>query len=433
MNHVTLLIVADDPAAADRLRERVAEPLSGVGFAGDRITTTTIHDLAADPALLVPGTVAWVIADDHTLGSELYEVLATVQDRHIPAAFSPLRPGTTGAVHQDSVVILPGDSAPQTAAATLGALASQAQSIEELTTEARLLRAHHIGMADQIGKIDEELRMAVKIQREFLPKALPNLDPLRFDIMWRPAGYVSGDIYDVIRLDEHHVGVFIADAVGHGVPAALMTIYIKQSLRTKEIVHGSKPGYRLLSPDEALQHLNLMLLEQDGGSTCFATAVYAVVDTRTGVMQLARAGHPLPVMLRHDRDTEMLNPDGPMLGVFDTGDFDVLTVQMRPGDRLLLYSDGYEMAFPDPTGDGGVASERYLQEFEALRKGDAPDAMERFTGLIDHQAGSLNQRDDLTLLCVSVPADAVFAETEAEANSDAAQADKTDNAPAQAA
>ena len=420
MNHANLLIVADRAEQAEHWIGPHLPPLLGRGFSTDRLSFATIDALAADPTPLVPGLVVWVIAGADTAGQALYELLANVQDRHVPTAFSPVRPGQLGAIHQDSIAVLPCETDPAGVVAVLGALASQAQSIESLKTEAKLLRAHHVGMADQIGKIDEELRMAVKIQREFLPKTFPNLEPFRFDVLWRPAGYVSGDIYDVTRLDEHHVGVFIADAVGHGVPAALMTVYIKQALRTKEMTLDA-PGYRLLSPDEVLSHLNRMLLEQDGGATCFATAVYAIIDTRTGVMRIARAGHPLPALLSPGQSTRMLDADGPMLGVFECDEFEVQEIELGPDDRLLLYSDGFEMAFPDPDHES-VANEQYLDEFEKLRNSETPEALRRFTALIDHQAGSLNQRDDLTLLCVSVSAEAQFATQPAEEETVSAQA-----------
>jgi hypothetical protein len=89
----------------------------------------------------------------------------------------------------------------------------------------------------------DQLRLASQVQRGFLPGALPELPGLRFDVLFRPVDYVSGDIYDVHRLDEEHVAIAVADASGHGIPAALLTVYIKRALRGKEITGGR---YRLL-------------------------------------------------------------------------------------------------------------------------------------------------------------------------------------------
>jgi phosphoserine phosphatase RsbU/P len=190
--------------------------------------------------------------------------------------------------------------------------------------------------------------------------------------------------------------------VGHGVPAALMTMIIKQALTTKRIGGQHARGYQLLEPAETLAKLNQRLVEQEAGSACFATAVYAVLNIDTGAVRLARAGHPLPLLLRGDGGTETIDADGPMLGVFETDDFQQSEFTLHRDDRLVLYSDGFEMAFPDPQKRGGsIATDRYLSEFEMLRTGSAREAMNKLAELLDTQAGSLNQRDDLTLLCTT--------------------------------
>src|SRR5690606_7329672 len=115
--------------------------------------------------------------------------------------------------------------------------------------------------------------------------------------LFRPASYVSGDFYDVMRLDEQHIGFFIADAVGHGMPAALLSMYIKRALITKEINAG---GYRLLSPGESLGHINDALVEQNLSAATFATALYGYINVNTLDVTFARAGHPAPVMITRE-------------------------------------------------------------------------------------------------------------------------------------
>ena len=73
-------------------------------------------------------------------------------------------------------------------------------------------------------KLDEELRLAARIQCEFLPQEFPTMAGVGFDVLYRPAGYVSGDTYDVQQIDDRLVAFYVADAVGHGVPAALLTM-----------------------------------------------------------------------------------------------------------------------------------------------------------------------------------------------------------------
>jgi serine phosphatase RsbU (regulator of sigma subunit) len=240
------------------------------------------------------------------------------------------------------------------------------------------------------------------VQREFLPRDFPEVGSVRIAAFWRPASYVSGDVYDVVRLDERHVGVFIADAVGHGVPAALLTMVICRGLPTKDVGKGS---YRIVPPGEALARINAEMLRHQGRTTRFATAVYAVVDCATGEVRLASAGHPPPVILRSGGATEAANVTGGLLGVFEGEQYPEASLALGPGDRLLIHSDGFEQAFPgEPTAAGRaerVPTKRFVEEFEAVRGADGAAALVEQVGRrIDMQFGSVHQADDVTLLVV---------------------------------
>ena len=121
--------------------------------------------------------------------------------------------------------------------------------ITSLSSEIEALRKRDETVRFYMHRIDEEMRLAARLQQDFLPKTLPQVGPVRFHTLFRPAGYVSGDLYDVMRLDETHVAFYMADAVGHGMPAALLTMFIKNALVTKEI---NPNGYRLLPPSESI-------------------------------------------------------------------------------------------------------------------------------------------------------------------------------------
>jgi serine phosphatase RsbU (regulator of sigma subunit) len=214
--------------------------------------------------------------------------------------------------------------------------------------------------------------------------------------LFRPAGYVSGDIYDVERLDEEHVAFFIADAVGHGVPAALLTMYIKRSLQTKTISDDVPHRYQLVSPDKSLAQLNRDMCAQQSGKVRFATACYGVLNCKTLELYFARAGHPYPLLLGVDGSCEMLQADGALLGVFPDETFTMTRMQLTPGDRLLLYSDGFEVAF-DPSDKLD-----YTEQLKALARGPLDEAFAKLSTKLDHQVGSLHQTDDITALLLDV-------------------------------
>ncbi len=250
-------------------------------------------------------------------------------------------------------------------------------------------------------RLDEELRLAARLQQDFLPKELPQIGPVHFHSLFRPAGYVSGDLYDVMRLDELHVGFYMADAVGHGVPAALLTMFLKHALQTKEL--GQTPDgkrYRLLDPGESLRRLNNSLLDQNLSNTTFATALYGIINVQTLEMKLSRAGHPGAVVMRGiDGPVETLEPDGGLLGIFPDEVFATCSTTLNPGDRLFIYTDGVEVAFwEDQTAD----TNRWREELLARRHIDAESMLIEFAECIDREAGSLQAKDDLTMLLIDI-------------------------------
>lgn len=215
-----------------------------------------------------------------------------------------------------------------------------------------------------------QLRLASQVQREFLPEVLPSFGPVSFDLLFRPVDYVSGDIYDVHRLDEDHVGIALADATGHGIPAALLTVYIKRALRGKEIENRS---YRILSPDEVLSRLNDDILEAHLSECPFVAAVYAVLNTRTLELKLARAGVPYPIYRTSGGRLRMLHSRGGVVGVLPDARFEVDTVHLQPGDSLLIYSDGLERIIAPREAAMDVPDELKVAAGSLASWGDAPE------------------------------------------------------------
>src|SRR5215207_5050234 len=179
-------------------------------------------------------------------------------------------------------------------------------------------------MRYHMQRIDEELKLAARLQQDFLPRKLPTVGPVKFHTLFRPAGHVSGDLYDVMRLDEHHVGFYMADAVGHGMPAALLTMFLKQALVTKEI---TPKGYRLLEPSATMARLNDALVEQNLSHATFATAIYGYVNTQTFEVVFSRGGHPNPLVLGSNGEMRSIESDGSLLGIFPSETFEQTRIQ----------------------------------------------------------------------------------------------------------
>jgi sigma-B regulation protein RsbU (phosphoserine phosphatase) len=259
-----------------------------------------------------------------------------------------------------------------------------AQAAESGRVTKRLQAVHH--------QHDQELELARRIQESFLPHSLPELPRVRFAVKYRPCGHVGGDFYDVFRLDERHVGFYVADAMGHGVPASLLTIFVKKSVRAKEI---SGQSYRLVPPDEVLQKLNQDLIEQALADMPFITMVYALFDHVEGTLRFSRAGHPHPLYLPRDGPPRQWQLNGSLLGVFDT-QFGVQAERLRPGDKLLFYTDGMDAASFDRQ-PVGLAS--LLSALERFRAASIAELVERLAQDLFTQT---RQGDDLTIFGVEM-------------------------------
>jgi serine phosphatase RsbU (regulator of sigma subunit) len=217
----------------------------------------------------------------------------------------------------------------------LAGRAGEAQSLNQ-----RLQQAHQ--------QIDGDAELTRRIHRGFLPRSLPGVGQARFAVVYRPRSRIGGDFYDVVRLDEEHVGLYVADAMARGLPASsLLSIFVKKSLTLKEILGQS---YRLVPPAEVLDRLNRELLKLSVPEPPFVTMVYAQLNCRDGTLMFARAAHPHPLYVPADGEPTYWHSSGTLLGVFES-EFTVQQKQLRPGDKLILFSDGVH---PPTVGPGSL-------------------------------------------------------------------------------
>ena len=151
-----------------------------------------------------------------------------------------------------------------------------------------------------------------------------------------------------MRLDEEHVGLYVADAMGRGLPASsLLSIFVKKSLTPKEILGRS---YRLVPPGEVLDRLNRELLNLSLPEPPFVTMLFAQLNCRDGSLTFARAAHPHPLHVPVEGEPAYWHSAGTLLGVFES-EFPLQQKQLKLGDKLILFSDGVH---PPTTGPGSL-------------------------------------------------------------------------------
>ncbi|MFA5239126.1 MAG: PP2C family protein-serine/threonine phosphatase [Phycisphaerae bacterium] len=247
-----------------------------------------------------------------------------------------------------------------------------------------------------VDNLSEQLRLAGLVQQDFLPTKLPNTNKVKWATSFLPAEWVSGDIYDIVRVDEQHIAFYVADVVGHGIPAALLTIFLKQALVMRETVDNN---YRILSPAEVMKNLNVRLARQKLSGYQFATCCYSLLNLQTLELTYARAGHPYPILIRPGEEMQRLEVRGSLLGIFEKSEYFQQTIQLQPGDKLLLYSDGAEPfigSFEDPAGFS------FSEEFCGITELPLVEMMDKFSALVQSQPVASAEVDDITAVALEV-------------------------------
>jgi len=250
----------------------------------------------------------------------------------------------------------------------------------------------------QLGRyfeeVDNEMRLAGRLQRDFLPQRPPRAAGVRFAHVYRPASWVSGDLFDTIELDQQHVGMFIGDAMGHGASAALLTMFIRKALQT----HRVESPQEIMPPSEAIAGLSRELEQQALPHSQFVTAAYAVLNTATRELRVARGGHPFPLRIAPDGSISELTPDGGLLGIAGLpSEFGEQLVTLQPGEKVIFYTDGLEELFIKRRDDAGLATE-FGPELQEWVRGDIEGVCSSLCACLDGQEGSLNPADDVTIV-----------------------------------
>jgi serine phosphatase RsbU (regulator of sigma subunit)/anti-anti-sigma regulatory factor len=253
------------------------------------------------------------------------------------------------------------------------------EHVDKLEAALRLL-------STQSEQIRADLRRAALIQQALLPRTPPRLDRLAVNALYRPSENVGGDLYDVVRLDERHLVLIVADAAGHGLSAAMLAVLFRNRLALID-PETDRPS----RPSEALRAVNRSLCESLTAPGLFITAACVLIDVETGQMQVASGGHTPVLLRRHDGSLERILHTGPALGLYKDAIFVEQELRLAKGDRLLLHTDGlYERIDP-----GGTLPEEAVAR--ALRAAEANGA-DLLKDLFEGAGAVPEQEDDVTLV-----------------------------------
>jgi serine phosphatase RsbU (regulator of sigma subunit) len=269
--------------------------------------------------------------------------------------------------------------------------------MRRMRDELDLLRSNREGQWPQCHDFDEQIRLAGQIQNDLLPEPITDTGPLSISTLYLPADFVSGDTYDINRLDEDRFGFSLADATGHGLPAALLAILVKNSLRGKEIYDGS---YRIVEPDELLRRINDELLTSNLRQCHFITALHAIFDRTINEIRWARGGVPYPLFFREGEPPRQIRSAGSLIGAFGNQTYEVARIGMRPGDVLLFHTDGLEallLGRDACQGDDALLNTEWVRGLTQVGPEDALDQIRRLAAKRDPAEWS---RDDITAIAL---------------------------------
>mgnify|MGYP003322028529 FL=1 len=260
--------------------------------------------------------------------------------------------------------------------------------------------------------MNRDRHMAQAIQDTLLPLEPPQLERYCTRSLCVPGERVGGDLYDVVQLDGQHVMLYVADAAGHGISAAILALLFKHRLKLFDRT-GTK-----LRPAAILGQMNEVLLNEISAPGVFVTAIFCLLDVETGKLTFSSAGHPPLLVHQANGRVKMFEHTGPALGLYGDAVFAEREILVRESDRVLLYTDGVF----NKTDRRPLNQSQLVQELQSAE--DRAFVLERILNTARSDQPSVVEDDMTLLLLVASPGVSRFdhrtnlADEDAPSNSD---------------
>ena len=258
---------------------------------------------------------------------------------------------------------------------------------DDLTHELDEQRRTLAEKAEQERRSAQELDFAKQVQARLFPQSLPKLHSLDYAGLCLQARSVGGDYYDFLSCGPQRLGLVLGDISGKGMAAALLMANLQANLRSQ-----LSTGWN--GPTQLLESVNRLFYENTIASA-YATLFFAEYDDRLRRLRYANCGHYAPLLLRSNGEVERLDSTGTVIGLFEKLECDVDERQLKPGDTLVLFTDGVTESC-DPQGEE-FGEERLLN---SLRRNLALPTDRLLTSVVDEirAFSPFEQHDDITLI-----------------------------------
>jgi sigma-B regulation protein RsbU (phosphoserine phosphatase) len=345
-----------DPAVEPDLHLKIGEGLAG--WAAKMQKSLIVQNVEEDPRYI-----------QARVGTKSEMVVPIISQNRIIGVFN-LENDRLNAYHQDDLELLE-------AFASLAAV-----SLERARQHEEILGKR---------KLEEELSIAKRIQKSFLPRGKPDLRGFDISGINVPSEQVGGDYYDFITIIDNQMGIAIADVSGKGIPAALIMASYRASL-----IAEIRNNYAIRS---IMFKVNNLLFESTELEN-YVTAVYGVLDTKNRIFTFSNAGHNAPILRHVDGKMEYLTEGGMALGAFENSKYEERPVVVVPGDMMVLYTDGVTEAKNEREEEFGI--KRLKEVINDSHHLDAVGIQEKIYTAVSDFSGSMPQSDDITLIVVKV-------------------------------
>ncbi len=273
----------------------------------------------------------------------------------------------------------------------------QSQIVELQAKNRALEQAYHELQAAQAElvateRVKRDLEVAAHLQRSILPDQLPQPIGYHFAARAQPAREIGGDFYDVFQLDDQHLGVLLADVSDKSIHAAIFMAVSRTLFLTE--------ARRSLSPRQVVETVNDLLLEVSSSDDMFVTAFYGVLHLDDRKLTYVRAGQDKPLLQHADGTLDVLDGRGRFIGMMPDLIVEERTIDLRSGDRLILYSDGITDAMDETEQNYGVPR---LRENILQHRADPVEKLADaiFNDVVSFE-GDAPQFDDITLLVAAI-------------------------------
>ncbi|WP_114966968.1 PP2C family protein-serine/threonine phosphatase [Alkalilacustris brevis] len=269
----------------------------------------------------------------------------------------------------------------------------------ELMQKNRLVSDTLYALQQIHDSIDRDLAQARQLQQSLVRRRQHDFGLAKVSLLLRPSGHVGGDLVGFFPIAQARVGLFALDVSGHGVTSAILAARLAGLFsgavpeQNIALTPGAKGQHHARAPESVAMQMNRLILDEVE-SEHYCTLLYADADLATGRVRMVQAGHPFPALLRKDGRVEFPGRGGFPAGLIENASYEGFEVDLSPGDRLLIVSDGVTEC-ADPYGhELGEAGLREIMQDIAGRRGE--DFHEALIDALARHAGTPEFSDDVS-------------------------------------